>query len=318
MIRKALALVIATTLMAPLSALAATPTAKATAKATSKPAVKSTVKPAANSSGKPTSKVTSKATSKVASKSSARSTGTSKTPARRTYVRKRVTVTPSPSPVWPPKGYAANNGVYALIPSSSQLVSLISSKSALASTVAGCKAMACGAVYVGSDSACQYWEINSKVYGPNPADVTAIIQYGTLRTLAPATKAHEILPIILMSNEPLIPHESIILSMLGISRNTFYTQIAQGKSLIQIADTKINTLVSAITADETKTTNNQLASGVITSDQAQSYRDNASIRVATELTNYNLSVGGITISCWSQAPTETVPSFTYTANPNHF
>ena len=306
MSRKALTLLIAATLMAPLSAVAATPAAKATAK----PAAKTTVKPAAKPASKPTSKVTTK--------SSAKPTVKSKTPVRRTYVRKRVTVTPSPSPVWPPKGYAANNGVYALIPSSSQLVSLLSSKSALASTVAGCKAMACGAVYVGSDSACQYWEINSKVYGPDPADVTAMIQYGTLRTLAPATKAHEILPIILMSNEPLIPHESIILSVLGISRNTFYTQIAQGKSLTQIAGTKINTLVSAITADETKTTNSQLASGVITSDQAQSYRDNASIRVATELTNYNLSVGGITISCWSQAPTETVPSFTYTANPNHF
>jgi hypothetical protein len=121
-----------------------------------------------------------------------------------------------------------------------------------------------------------------------------------------------------VSSEPLIPHESLILSTLGISRNTFYTQIAQGKSLTQIAGSKINALVSAITAEEAKEINSQLASGTINSEQAQGYRDNASIRVATELTNYNLSVGGITISCWSQAPTDKVPSVTYTANPNHF
>ena len=302
MIRKFSALLVAAALLVPVTAHAASPSAKPTAK----PTAKTTTKPVA----KPVAKATTKPTAKVASKA--------KKPVRRTYVRKRVSVTPSPSPVWPPKNFAANNGVYALIPSSSQLVSLLSSKSALASTVSQCKASACGAVYVGSDTACQYWEINSKVYGPDPADATAMIQYGTLRTLAPASNAKTIVPIILVSSEPLIPHESLILSTLGISRNTFYTQIAQGKSLTQIAGSKINALVSAITAEEAKETNSQLASGTINSEQAQGYRDNASIRVATELTNYNLSVGGITISCWSQAPTDKVPSVTYTANPNHF
>jgi hypothetical protein len=302
MIRKISALLIAAALLVPVTAQAASPSAKPVAK----PTAKTTTKPVA----KPVAKATTKPTTKVASKP--------KKTVRRTYVRKRVSVTPSPSPVWPPKNFAANNGVYALIPSSSQLVSLLSSKSALASTVSQCKASACGAVYVGSDTACEYWEINSKVYGPDPADATAMIQYGTLRTFAPATKSKTILPIILVSSEPLIPHESLILSTLGISRNTFYTQIAQGKSLTQIAGNKINALVSAITTEEARETNNKLANGTITSEQAQGYRDNASIRVATELTNYNLSVGGITISCWSQAPTDKVPSFTYTANPNHF
>jgi hypothetical protein len=317
-IHKISALLVATALLAPVTVQAASPSAKPVTKSTTKTTAKPVAKPASQSTSKPVAKPASKSTSKPVAKPTAKVASTAKKPVRHTFVRKRVSVTPSPSPVWPPKGYAANNGVYALIPSSSQLVSLLSSKSALASTISQCKASACGAVYVGSDTACQYWEINSKVYGPDPADATAMIQYGTLRTLAPATNAKIILPIILVSSEPLIPHESIILSTLGISQNAFYTQIAQGKSLTQIAGSKINTLVSAITADETKTTNSQLASGAITSDQAQGYRDNASIRVATELTNYNLSVGGITISCWSQAPTDKVPSFTYTANPNHF
>ena len=255
---------------------------------------------------------------KATAKPVAKATTKSHTVIHHYYVRKKVIVTPSPKPVWPPKGYAANNGVYAYIPSGTQLVSLLSSQSTLSTTVSQCKAMACGAVYVGSDSDCQYWEVNSKVYGPNPADVTTLIEYGTLRTLAPASKAEKILPIILLSGEPLIPHESLILSTLGISQNNFYTQIAQGKSLTQIAGAKINSVVAAITADEAKTINAQLASAAITSDQAQALREAASVRIATELTNYNLNVGGITVSCWTQTPTDKVPSFTYSMNTNHF
>lgn len=231
---------------------------------------------------------------------------------------KRVTVVPSPKPIWPPRGYAANNGVYALIPSGSQLVSLMSSKKALATSVKQCTAMACGAVYVASDSACNYWEVNSKVYGPNPVDVTTMIEYGTLRTLAPASAAHAIIPILLISSEPLIPHEQIILGILGISSTNFYNQIAQGKSLTQIAGSKINTLVTAISADEVKTINAQLAAGTITTDQALALRDASSSRIATELTNYNLNVGGITVSCWTQPSTESLPGFSYTRDLNHF
>lgn len=287
-----LAIAIAASVLAPLTSYAASPSPKpkVSAKAAAKPTAKSTAK----SSAKPHSVI------------------------HHYYTRKKVLVTPSPKPIWPPKGYAANNGVYAYIPSGTQLVSLLSSQSALSSTVSQCKAMACGAVYVGSDSDCQYWEVSSKVYGPNPADVTSMIEYGTLRTLAPASQVQKILPIILLSNEPLIPHEPLILSTLGISHNSFYTQIAQGKSLTQIAGAKINTVVAAITADENKTINAQLAAGAITSDQAQALRDASSVRVATELTNYNLNVGGITVSCWTQPPTEKIPSFTYSMVANHF
>ncbi len=281
------------------SALAASPSPK--------PSAKSSAKPTAKPSAKPTAKPTAK-----------------KTPAKKSTVvhryspPKRVTVVPSPKPIWPPKGYAANNGVYALIPSGSQLVSLMSSKKALSTSVKQCTAMACGAVYVASDSSCNYWEVNSKVYGPNPADVTTMIEYGTLRTLAPASAAHAIIPILLISSEPLIPHESIVLGILGMSSTNFYNQIAQGKSLTQIAGSKINTLVSAVGADEVKTINVQLAAGTITADQAQALRDASSSRIATELTNYNLNVGGITVSCWTQPSTESTPSSSYSKDPNHF
>lgn len=282
-----------------------------------------TVATAASPSPKPTAHSTTKSTAKAAPKSTAKATAKKTTTTKRTtihhyYAPKRVVVTPSPKPVWPPKGYAANNGVYAFIPSGSQLVSLLSAQSKLATQVKQCKAMACGAVYVGSDSDCQYWEIKSKVYGPNPADVTAMIEYGTLRTLAPATKAEKVLPIILVSGEPLIPHENLILQTLGMTSNNFYTQIAQGKSLTQIAGNRINAIVSAITADENKSIDAQFAAGTITGDQAQALRDATSVRIATELTNYNLNVGGITVSCWTEPATDKVPSFTYAMDANHF
>ncbi len=298
---KVCAILIALALAIPTSAYAATP--KPSAKPSAKPTIKSTSKAAP----KPTSKTTAKAKAPVR-----------KVAVKHYYPRKRVIVTPSPKPVWPPKGYQSTNGVYAMIPSGTQLVSLLSSSKTLATTISQCKALACSAVYVASDSACSYWEITSKVYGPDPADVTATIQYGNLRTLARGTKAHEILPVILVSGEPLFPHESITLSTLGITLNSFYTQIAQGKSLAQIAGSKINAVVAALNLDEAKTINAQLTAGLLTSDQAQTLRDNTSVRIATELTNYNLSVGAITVSCWTEASTETIPSFTYSMEKNHF
>ena len=303
MIRKVIAALTLTTLFVPTVATAASPSPKPTAHSTAKSSAKSTAKAAPKS---------------TASTKTTKSATTKHTVVHHYYPRKKVIVSPSPKPVWPPKGYAANNGVYAFIPSGTELVSLLSSQSTLNSQVSQCKSMACGAVYVGSDSDCQYWEINSKVYGPNPADVTSMIEYGTLRTLAPATKAQTILPIILLSGEPLFPHESLILQTLGMTSNNFYTQIAQGKSLTQIAGNKINSIVSAITSDESKSINSQFASGAISSDQAQALRDATSVRIATELTNYNLNVGGITVSCWTQPETDKVPSFTYTMNSNHF
>ena len=292
--RRVLALAILTALATQGASYAATPTPKVTSKTTAKP----------TAAAKPTTTVKKPVVKKPVVK-------------KPVVVRKK-TVVPTPKIVWPPRGYAANNGVYAYIPSGSQLVSLLSSKSALATTVKQCTSMACGAVYVGSDSACQYWEINSKVYGPNPADVTEMIEYGTLRTLAPATKAKTILSVILVSKEALIPHESIILNILGMSTTTFYNQLASGKSLTQIAGSKINAIVAALSAAETKAIAAQSVAGTSSSEQAQALNDATSVRIATELTNYNLSVGGITVSCWSQAPTEVVPSFTYTSDPNHF
>lgn len=231
---------------------------------------------------------------------------------RKVYVRKKVKPSPSPKPVWPPKGFIENNGVFARVPSGTELVGLLSAKSTLAKTVLACEAYACGAVYVASATDCTWWEISANVYGPSYADITNYIQYGSLRTLMSGTSARTVSPVFLVSTEPLIPNEDIILEVLGMKKDKFYNLIALGQSLRQIAGSKINAIVAAITAAEKKDIASRLAAGSITSAQAQDQIEGLPARVSNELTSYNLTVGGINVKCWISSPTETIPSTVYT------
>ena len=54
----------------------------------------------------------------------------------------------SPAPKWPPAGFVFESGVYAKVPSSKQLLSVISAKKSLATQVSDCKKFVCGAVHV--------------------------------------------------------------------------------------------------------------------------------------------------------------------------
>lgn len=261
-------------------------------------------------SAKPTSKPTMKATAKATSKVSISKKTVAK---RKIYApRKKVAPSPSPKPVWPPKGFIENNGVFARVPSGTELVGLLSAKTTLQKIVLTCEASACGAVYVASATDCTWWEVTASVFGPSYADITNYVPYGTLRTLVAGTSAHTITPVFLVSSEPLIPNEDLILQTLGIKRDKFYNQIALGQSLRQIAGSKINNVVSAITAAEKRDIAVRLASGSITAAQAQDQSDGLPARVSNELTSYNLTVGGINVKCWISPPTETIPITTYT------
>jgi len=285
----------------------------ATTKPTSKPTAKTTVKATAKTTAKAATKTAIKTTSKVASKKSSLKKPVVK---RKVYVRKKVKPSPSPKPVWPPKGFIQNNGVYARIPSGTELVGLLSAKTTLQKIVLSCEASACGAVYIASATDCTWWEITANVFGPSYADVTNYVQYGSLRTLVAGTSAHTITPVFLVSSEALIPNEELILQTLGMKRDKFYNQIALGQSLRQIAGSKINTVVSAVTAAEKRDIAARLSAGTITATQAQDQIDGLPARVSNELTSYNLTVGGINVKCWISSPTETIPSSSYTPNSN--
>ena len=185
-------------------------TAKATAKATAKPTAKTSTKPTAKATAKATAKPTTKATAKPTASSTSTSTvkPTAKAsvkpkPKPKPKPRKKVKVTPSPKPKWPPVGFEYESGIYAKIPTSKELVGVISAKGNLASQVAACRTFICGAVQVASDQGCVWWEVNSKVYAQNRDLI------GNLRTISGASVAREVKTILLISPEPLASLEYV-------------------------------------------------------------------------------------------------------------
>ena len=161
------------------------PTAKTTAKATAKPTV----------SPKATAKATAKATKKAVVK---------KKP------RKKVTITPSPKPKWPPSRFKANGDVYAKIPNAKELVGTASNSKILTAQlaqkvdgVAICEKYSCGAVQVAALDGCTWWEVNSKLVGETSATDKTLKTFGSIRTLAGKTTSKQITTILIISQEPL-------------------------------------------------------------------------------------------------------------------
>ncbi len=177
---------------------AATPTPKPSSKASTAPSASKT------SSTKPTASTTKKPSKKP-----------SKKPVKKKKPKKTATPIPSPSPIWPPIGFTANKGIYAKIPTSKELLGLISAKAGLAETVKKCESNACGAVIVAADYKCEWWEIKSTVFGVDPSDSTKKVALGRLRTLYGPLSPQTYANIILVSDEPLFG-PSVIDSTTGL------------------------------------------------------------------------------------------------------
>ena len=158
--------------------------------------------PKASPSKKATPAVSKSATAKPEASSTTKKP-TKKPVKKKKKVKKTATPIPSPSPVWPPVRFTANKGIYAKIPTSKELLGLISAKAGLAELVKKCESNACGAVIVAADYRCEWWEIKSTVYGVDPSDVSKKIALGKLRTLYGPLSAKTYANIILVSDEPL-------------------------------------------------------------------------------------------------------------------
>ncbi len=180
------------------TALAASkkPTPKATAKVTAK----ATTKPKATA--KPTSKATSKpaATSKATAKSTAKATASAKPKATKKPVvkkkpRKKVRVTPSPKPSWPPKGFSVEGEVFAKVPTAKELVGLISANAYLGKQIKECTTYICGSVQVASEIGCIWWEVISVI---SDADGKKL---GDLTSAFTSSKSREFKTIIVVSPE---------------------------------------------------------------------------------------------------------------------
>ncbi len=170
-------------LLIPSSADAATKTPSPTAKATAKPTAKATPKATA------TKKAVSK--KKVATKKKAKNS-----------------LSPSPSPKWPPVGFKSSGEVYAKIPTAKELIGTASSSKVLTAQLAQlvdgvriCEKYSCGAVQIASLNGCTWWEVNAKLVGETSADDKTLRSFGTIRTVVKASAPRAITTVLLISQE---------------------------------------------------------------------------------------------------------------------
>jgi hypothetical protein len=198
---KGIALVVALCLASSASSADAatkTPTPTPTTKASVKASPKATVKP--TTSAKPTAKATSKPTVKATSPTTAKpavSAEPTVSAKPKPKPRKKIRLTPSPKPKWPPVDFEFESGIYAKVPTSKELVSVISAKTNLASQVKACSEFVCGAVQVAAETGCVWWEVNSQVLSKEG------VILGNLRTISTPSAVKEIKTILLISPEPI-------------------------------------------------------------------------------------------------------------------
>jgi hypothetical protein len=178
------------------------PTPTPTKKVTATPTVKASAKASVKATSKAT--VTSKTTVKPTTKATASATATKKKVVYKPKPRKKVKLSPSPKPVWPPKGYLKSDDIYAKIPTSKELIGLTSANKKLASDLKNknCENLTCGAILATSIAGCNYWEFNADVVGPTSETDKTIIKYGSLISYFGSSKPKEITTYILNSEEP--------------------------------------------------------------------------------------------------------------------
>ncbi|WP_223299202.1 hypothetical protein [Candidatus Planktophila versatilis] len=179
------------------------PTPTPTAKASVKASPKATVKPKATAKATTKPKATAKATATpkatvTTSTTTAKPTVSAKPkPKPKPKPRKKIRLTPSPKPKWPPVDFEFESGIYAKVPTSKELVSVISAKTNLASQVKACSEFVCGAVQVAAETGCVWWEVNSQVLSKEG------VILGDLRTISTPSAVKEIKTILLISPEPI-------------------------------------------------------------------------------------------------------------------
>ena len=122
----------------------------------------------------------------------------------------KPTLTPSPSPVWPPKGFtkSKDGNVFVKIPTAKELVGLASNDKvltkALAKTIDGvpvCEKYSCGAIQVVSLTGCTWWVVTADIKGATSLDDKTLKLFGSVRTTIGATGSKKYSTILIVSSE---------------------------------------------------------------------------------------------------------------------
>lgn len=186
--KKLIALFVATCLLIPVHATAATP------------------KPSPKPTSSKAKVVKAPATKKPATKKPATKKPATKKPAakKKKVVKKKKKLPPKKPIKWPPPGFEKNGSLYAKTATKKELgIAGTENKYIQKNLIDFCDKVACLGIFVGSETGCDWWEITSNILGIDPADPTKRIVYGSLQTLAPASKAKQVVPILLISDEPI-------------------------------------------------------------------------------------------------------------------
>jgi len=126
--------------------------------------------------------------------------------------KEKSKATPSPAPIWPPKGYkkSKDGNTFAKIPEAKELVGLASSDKLLTKALAQedegvpvCEKFSCGAVQVVSLISCRWWVITADVKGRTSISDRTQKIFGQVRTTAIRTSAKKYTTILIVSREPI-------------------------------------------------------------------------------------------------------------------
>ena len=118
--------------------------------------------------------------------------------------KKKVKLKPKAPIKWPPPGFDKKGELYAKTATPKELLIAASeNKYIQMKLIAECHKTACLGIFVGSETGCDWWEVNSNVLGIDPNNPTERIIYGSLITLVAGSKARTIKPILLVSDEPI-------------------------------------------------------------------------------------------------------------------
>jgi hypothetical protein len=180
---------------------------------TAKPSAKPTTKAPAKSGLLPT--VSKPVVKKITTTAKKSTTPTAKKRyVRRVYKRRYVKPIPLPPAIWPPANFYGQQGVYINYKVSASAlanaISLVTTDSALYKDSQTCKEQSCGVVQLGSETGCDWWEIDSTLYGLVDTSTTNTIIRGTLQTFAPNTSAKQVITDFLVSPVPLTTGDRVV------------------------------------------------------------------------------------------------------------
>ena len=128
-----------------------------------------------------------------------------KKPIVKKTVVKRKKKLPEKKPLkWPPGGFEKKGELYAKTATPKELlIAGTENKYIQKNLIAYCHKVACLGIFVGSETGCDWWEINSNVLCIDPNNSTERVILGSLITLVSGSKAKTIKAILLTSDEPI-------------------------------------------------------------------------------------------------------------------